>query len=107
VEDRFELRAPELTTEEFLNSVGQSPDFSRDHQQLLREFLRQADLVKFAGVRPAEDDIQRSIDSARRFIEETRENAPLIEVDEDSEQGDSSEELTASEAARAPVAGRQ
>lgn len=81
LEDRFELRAPELTTEEFLASVGQTTDLSRDHQVLLREFLRQADLVKFAGARPTGDDIDRSIQAARRFLEETRENAPLIEED--------------------------
>ena len=79
LEDRFELRAPELTTEEFLGSFGESPDLSRDHQSLLREFLRQADLVKFAGVQPSDDDIQRSIEAARRFLEETRENAPLLD----------------------------
>ena len=83
LEDRFELRAPELTTEEFLASVGKSPDLSRDHQALLREFLRQADLVKFAGVHPSQDDIQHSIAAARRFLEETRENAPLLEADAD------------------------
>jgi len=79
LEDRFELRAPELTTEEFLASVGQSPDLSREHQALLRDFLRQADLVKFAGVQPSNEDIEHSIDAARRFIDETRENAPLVE----------------------------
>jgi hypothetical protein len=81
LEDRFELRAPELTTEEFMASVRQSPDLSRDHQALLREFLRQADLVKFAGVQPSSEDIEGSISAARRFLEETRENAPLIEVE--------------------------
>jgi hypothetical protein len=79
LEDRFELRAPELTTEEFLAAVGDSPDLSRDHQALLREFLRQADLVKFAGLQPASDDIEHSIGAARRFLDETRENAPLVE----------------------------
>jgi hypothetical protein len=75
LEDRFDLRAPELTTEEFLASVGESPDLSRDHQALLRSFLRQADLVKFAGVQPSNEDIERSIDAARRFLEETREES--------------------------------
>jgi hypothetical protein len=82
LEDRFEMRAPELTTEEFLASVGQSPALSPDHQNLLREFLRHADLVKFAGVRPSASDIDRSVQSARRFLDETRENAPWIEVDQ-------------------------
>jgi hypothetical protein len=80
LEDRFELRAPELTTEEFMESVQHAPVLSSSHQTLLREFLRQADLVKFAGVKPMEADIQKSIDAAKRFLEETRENAPLIEV---------------------------
>ena len=80
LEDRFELRAPELTTEEFLESVQHAPDLSREHQSLLRGFLRQADLVKFAGARPSAEDIDRSVAAARRFLEETRENAPLMEV---------------------------
>ena len=79
LEDRFELCAPELTTEEFLDSFQQAPLLSPAHQTLLREFLRQADLVKFAGLQPMEDDVQRSIDAAGRFLEETRENAPLID----------------------------
>ncbi len=87
LEDRFELRAPELTTEEFLAAVGESPDLSPEHQALLREFLRQADLVKFAGVQPTEDDIEISIMAARRFLEETRENAPLLDLNEDAEPG--------------------
>ena len=45
LENRFDMRAPELTTEEFLESVSDSPDLTRDHQTLLRQFLRQADLV--------------------------------------------------------------
>jgi hypothetical protein len=46
---------------------------------LLRDFLRQADLVKFAGVQPSSEDIEQSINAARRFMDETRENAPLVE----------------------------
>ena len=64
-------------------SVGQSPDLSRDHQRRLQEFLKQADLVKFAGVKPGEEDIRRSIDTAGRFLDETRQDAPLIEVPAD------------------------
>ena len=87
LEDRFELRAPELTTEEFLGSVGESPDLTREHQVLLREFLRQADLVKFAGVQPSNDDIERSIEAAWWFLNETRENAPMLDVMDESEAG--------------------
>ncbi|MEM9174098.1 MAG: hypothetical protein AAGC67_02600 [Myxococcota bacterium] len=73
LEDRFGLRSPELTTQEFLSEMGRSPDLARAHQQLLREFLTQADLVKFAGHRPDERAVDESIAAAERFLEETRD----------------------------------
>lgn len=85
LEDRFELRAPELTTEEFLEVASDSPELTGDHQRMLREFLRKADLVKFAGLQPTPDDVEASVTSAKRFLEETRENAPLIEVAQNGE----------------------
>ena len=88
IEDRFEMPAPELTTEEFLASIGHSPDFSTDHQGLLRDFLKQADLVKFARAEPSNDATERAIEKAKRFLEETRENAPLLEADSDDDQSD-------------------
>jgi hypothetical protein len=80
LEDRFQLRSPELTTEEFLVVMSDSPDLSRDHQQLLLAFLRRADLVKFAHLVPNASDVEDSIQAAQRFLEDTRENAPLIDV---------------------------
>ena len=73
LEDRFGLRSPELTTQEFLTEMGRSPDLARSHQQLLRDFLTQADLVKFAGHRPEATVVGESIASAERFLEETRD----------------------------------
>lgn len=73
VENRFALRSPELTTEEFLGEMGRSPDLARSHQQLLREFLTQADLVKFAGHRPGDEVVGQSIAAAERFLEDTRD----------------------------------
>lgn len=91
LEDRFDLRAPELTTEEFLDLAGQSNELTAEHKQLLRDFLKQADLVKFAGHRPSREVIQSSLDAAQRFLEDTRENAPLLDPER--------------EEATAPVAG--
>jgi hypothetical protein len=73
LENRFSLRSPELTTEEFLNEMGRSPDLARSHQQLLRDFLVQADLVKFAGYRPEAEVVGQSIAAAERFLEDTRD----------------------------------
>ncbi len=72
LEDRFALRSPELTTQEFLAEMGRSPDLARSHQRLLRDFLEQADLVKFAGHRPTDQGVSESIAAAERFLEETR-----------------------------------
>jgi hypothetical protein len=77
LEDRFWLRSPELTTEEFLDELSGSPDLSSAHQDLLRDFLRRADLVKFAHVIPDAEDVQDSVRSARRFLDETRASEPL------------------------------
>ncbi len=84
LEDRFQLHSPELTTDEFLEVMSGSPDLSRDHQLLLRPFLRRADLVKFAHHLPGASDVEDSIEMARRFLEETRENAPMIDVGDPS-----------------------
>ncbi len=73
LEDRFDLRSPELTTEEFLALASRSPDLNPGLRSLLGDFLTRADLVKFAGFQPSPDEIDESVHSARRFLEETRD----------------------------------
>jgi hypothetical protein len=80
LEDRFDMQAPELTTEEFLTLASKSRELSNSHQNLLRGFLKQADLVKFAGVRASADEIEGSQDAAVRFLEDTKENAPFVQA---------------------------
>lgn len=75
LEGRFGLHSPEQTTDEFLEQLSISPDLGRSHQDLLQEFLRDADLVKFAHHVPDEGGVRLSIDLAQRFLEETREAA--------------------------------
>jgi HAMP domain-containing protein len=75
LETRFGLLAPELTTEEFLDALSSSPELVRSHRELLQGFLHRADLVKFAHHVPDRAALQDSIDSAQRFLEETREAA--------------------------------
>jgi HAMP domain-containing protein len=77
LENRFGLRSPELTTEEFLEELARSPDLVRSHQRLLREFLNRADLVKFAHLVPEPGDVEVSLDGARRFLESTRDDAAM------------------------------
>jgi hypothetical protein len=75
LEDRFALRAPELTTEEFLARAGDSSWLALAHRALLRSFLEQCDRVKFAAYRPPESESREVIAAARRFLEETRPTA--------------------------------
>lgn len=85
LEDRFAIRSPELTTQEFLTEMGRSPDLARSHQRLLQNFLEEADLVKFAGHRPSTDVVSESIGAAEQFLAETRNfvrvaDSPMLAV---------------------------
>ncbi len=73
LEGRFDLRSPELTTEEFFVVASESPDLSQELRSLLHEFLSRADLVKFAGHRPGSAEVEGSLGAASRVLEETRE----------------------------------
>ena len=72
LEDGFHVRAPEMTTEEFLAAAARDGRLMAVHRRLLAEFLSQADLVKFARHLPALKDTEAAYDAARRFIEDTR-----------------------------------
>ena len=73
LEDGLSLRAPELTTEEFLVSMTTVQALNDSHGRLLQEFLRRADMVKFARHIPGPTDVEEAIAAARRFLQETRE----------------------------------
>ncbi len=72
LEDGLHLRAPEMTTEEFLAAAGEDPRLTAQQRRLLGEFLSQADLVKFARFVPTPRDCDAAFAAARRFVEETR-----------------------------------
>lgn len=71
LEDRFMLRAPESTTEEFIRDAGRSGALSPDHQSLVNDFLQQCDLVKFARFRPTAQDMETAYAAADRLVTET------------------------------------
>jgi len=72
LEDQMGLRAPERTTEEFLSEMSRDHALSSEHRELLRAFLQESDLVKFARFRPQEEDKQRAFEAAERFVSETQ-----------------------------------
>jgi len=73
IEGRFNMKAPEMTTEEFLFSLKNSGGLSITHKNLLKEFLNLCDAVKFAKYGPTEKEISQSFDIAKAFIDETKQ----------------------------------
>jgi len=72
IENRFGLRAPERTTEEFLHELNSSNSLAKAHQDLLKKFLEECDMVKFANFAADAEDAQRVHDVTVEFIEETK-----------------------------------
>ena len=73
IERAFKLKAPEMTTEEFLGSLGGSTALPPDQKDLLKAFLNACDLVKFAKYTPARSEMDSVLVAAKKFIDETKE----------------------------------
>jgi hypothetical protein len=71
LELRFHLRAPEMTTEEFLQAAQRDPQLAPPQRSALATFLSEADLVKFARHVPALDDAERAYRAGRDFVQAT------------------------------------
>jgi hypothetical protein len=72
LEERFQLRAPERTTEEFLRDLQKTSALTAQQKQSLGEFLEQCDLVKFARFEPPETMLRELHESALRLVHETQ-----------------------------------
>lgn len=76
VEGRYHLRAPEMTTEEFLKAAQSSRELPAEFRGRLGGFLAEADLVKFARLVPTLEQGERAFDAARDFVARTQ---PAVE----------------------------
>lgn len=80
LESRFGLRAPEMTTEEFLAAAAKDSNLKGEHKKLLSRFLTHCDLVKFARYGPDVEEMKSAYESAKQFV---HESAPVeTEIDE-------------------------
>ncbi|HBE68902.1 MAG TPA: hypothetical protein DDW52_12210 [Planctomycetaceae bacterium] len=82
LEQRFALRARDLTTDEFLQAAAGHSELTSEHRRLLSDFLTQADAVKFAGVSASERDIDESLKLAEQFVIETRSDQANIAIED-------------------------
>lgn len=76
IQERFGLRAPHRSTEEFLNEARSSNQLAAEHQELLQAFLVQCDLVKFAQQRAVVAQMKALHQSAIQFVAGTPEASP-------------------------------
>ena len=72
LEERFNLRAPERTTEEFLSDLQATPHLNAEQKLTLSDFLQRCDLVKFAKFEPTEAALRDLYEVASRLVDETR-----------------------------------
>ncbi len=73
IEAAFSIRAPERTTEEFLEEASQHEDLKGDFADRLDEFLSIVDLVKFARMPLASNKREELHGSAVNFVEESHQ----------------------------------
>ncbi len=71
LEERFDFRAPERTTEEFMNELQSTPLLNTDQKRFLGAFLSECDLVKFAKHEPTQSDLEKLHLAALRLVTET------------------------------------
>ncbi|MFZ0828901.1 MAG: hypothetical protein WAO02_15905 [Verrucomicrobiia bacterium] len=77
LEERFDFRAPERTTEEFLRELQGTDWLAAEQKEKLGEFLESCDLVKFAKYEPGETELRGLHASAVRLVDETEPQPEL------------------------------
>ena len=78
IERSHGIRAPEQTTEEFLAAAKAHPRFTPEVIARLADFLRSADLVKFAGVGSSSSVADEAVRTARAYIESDASSAAAV-----------------------------
>ena len=68
IERRYGVRAPNLTTDEFLRAAGADPAFPQTSIAELKAFLESADLVKFAGLEATPEMADGATGKARNYL---------------------------------------
>ncbi len=81
LEQRFQLRAPERTTEEFLLDLQKTVLLSPDQKETLKEFLGRCDLIKFSKHEPAENELRALHSTASTLVESSKDvPTPVVNI---------------------------
>ena len=68
IERQYGVRAPNLTTDEFLRAAGANAEFTQASIAELKTFLESADLVKFAGLEATPEMADGATGKARNYL---------------------------------------
>ncbi len=71
IEDRFQVQAPELTTQEFLEIAGKNNILDIDYHDKIANFLKQSDRVKFARHQPSTEEMALNFEVVESYIKST------------------------------------
>jgi len=79
IEYRFNIQAPDMTTEEFLEKIRYSEQLAGDDKSNVEKFLGICDMVKFAKFEPTIDQAQQAMDTVRAFVSGSEDYLCVIE----------------------------
>ena len=79
IERRFDVAAPEMTTEEFLATTAGDGRFGAEVSHELPRFLQACDMVKYARFEPGPDEPNRLMRSAIGFVDRTCERPGAVD----------------------------
>ena len=86
IERRYEIPAAEMTTEELLPQVDRLP-LGLELAQPLKAFCREADPIKFAGVRAEQNRMAQDLSFARDFVRKTTQMSAITDNTATHERG--------------------
>ena len=79
IERRFELNAPEQTTDEFLVVASRAKSLDDNYRSMLEGFLREADMIKFAKFQVSSSHADESAQGLTLFIKESQNDQDFLE----------------------------
>ncbi len=82
MENRYSIRALEMTTEEFLMRLTTGAFLNSEQQLLLKDFMQQSDLVKFANHFPSIEEAEKDLGHIEQLVETTKEIPVQSEISE-------------------------
>ena len=87
LEQRFKLRAPERTTEEFLIDLQGTTLLLPDQKETLKEFLGHCDLIKFSKHEPKENELRMLHSTASSLVDQTKDvPGPVVNIARDTQE---------------------